>query len=147
MEQQPYEFDETVEFKDFRDYCNIKKINLQSLTRVINNLPREDYGSFQQKEEYPEFIADILNYGNITESGRVDFMERIGIRYLKSQFFRKLIDTWSFLFFDGEYQGAYHSSGYGHLLNRDKITDKTAIFSVRTEKITYHVSYPFIVYP
>lgn len=143
--QQFLEIDESIQFDDYQDYCLKSGIGVKKLMNLINNLPREDLLSFKYDEEYPEFITYILNEDKISNQGALDFMERIGIRYLRSNFFRKLLDNWTFLFLDMEYQGVYHSSAYAHFVNKDKIDRNTRVEFVETKIETQNFTYPFIV--
>jgi len=74
---------------EFEDYCIKSGIGIKKLFNIINDLPRDETSSLKYEQEYPQFITYILEEGNISDKAGIDFMERIGIRYLKSSFFSK----------------------------------------------------------
>ena len=81
-----------------------------SLYDDINNLPLR-YDSFLNVslKMFPEFMRDIINDTCVSIDGKRSFMQRFGIYYSTDPKFRERTKNYTFLFFNGEYIGAYKS--------------------------------------
>jgi hypothetical protein len=92
------------------DYFKEPGSNIDEIFNIINDLPDNELDLQKEFNDLPTVILDVVSDAVLSKEGLIKFMEKFGLRYLKYEKFRKIVDDCCFLVIDRIYIGAFKNT-------------------------------------
>lgn len=92
------------------EYFIEKGNNCDGIFDIINSMPDNELDLQREFSDLPKVILDIIDDAVLSQIGIIKFMEKFGLKYLKYEKFRKIVDDCCFLIIDSIYIGAFKNT-------------------------------------